>query len=124
LSFQKDDKLKLAENQGPITASAQTEDAIGFGAPVADAKSVGKAFFTVKTGATGTGSVTFQLEDCDTEGGSYATIAASKDYPVAELTEGKIIEVPLPGNHQEFVAGRFAVTGTVAALVCDCHIVG
>ena len=119
-----DKHLLLGEDQGAITASAATTNLKDFGAANPD-RGDGQPVYlraTVQTAAGGTGSITVKIQDCDTEGGTYVDIAASKDYAISELVSGAVIKVPFPPKHRRFVRGYFTVTGTVSAVTFTTDI--
>jgi len=72
------------------------------------------------------GSMTVELQSCATEGGTYATDVASKDWTNAELEAGaaglQLLTVPIPRDHKRFMKVQYNktdqvcdVTGTVEA---------
>ena len=61
-----------------------------------------EAEITIKTPGVGT-SIVFKLQDCDTEGGAYVDIATTMLYAGADLTAGKLVQIPLPDEHRRFV---------------------
>ncbi len=64
----------------------------------------------------GTGTIVFKLQDCDTEGGTYVDVNASKSYDAdVELTRGANVRVPLPEKIRRFVKVAWTVTGTLSA---------
>jgi hypothetical protein len=115
----------LATNQA-VTATAGTTDLVDFGVANA-AKGNGEELFmrfTVTTSATNTGSVKFEVQDCDTEGGSYVAKATSADFDAdVVLLDGFVYRLALPEGLRRFVKGGFVVTGTVAALTVTVDIV-
>lgn len=79
-----------------------------------------EAEITIKTAAAGT-SVVFKLQDCDTEGGTYADIATTKTYAASELTAGKIIKIPLPDEHRRYVQLAHVST-SITAGTADAYL--
>ena len=77
------------------------------------------AVFTVKEAVTGT--LQISLQDCDTEGGSYADVAVSAEYdsPAA----GTVITIPMPFHHKRFVQAYFGGAPT-AGTVHGCITAG
>jgi len=78
--------------------------------------------FIITTAGAGTGTVTFTVQDCDTVGGTYRIIASSRAYVGTELTKGKIIKVPLPAEHRQFIQGGATIAATVTGAVGDCYL--
>ena len=64
---------------------------------------------TIKTAVVGT-SIVFNIQDCDTESGSYVSIATTKAYTAAQLTSGTLVKIPLPDEHRRFVQMSFVST--------------
>lgn len=89
-----------------LTAAAASDFRIDFGQ---EAPTTGLdhdrivAVFTVKEDVTGT--LTFSLQDCDTETGSYVdcVTAATLENPVA----GTQIALPLPNHHKRYMQAYF-----------------
>lgn len=120
-----DAHLALGEDQGAITADAATTNLLNMGlttVPNGDITPAGMMVFDITTLGTGAGTIAFQIQDCDTVGGTYVTIATSLPVVGTALTLGKKIEVPMPGKHREFVRGFFDVTGTVGAVTVTTHL--
>lgn len=110
-----DNQLLLATDQGAITASAASTDLVQLGAD----KGVGRPAYmriTVTTTGTGAGTVTFAVQDCATVGGTYVTKQSSAAFVSTTLTKGRVIKVPIPDDHEEFVRGYMTVASTVGAL--------
>ena len=61
------------------------------------------AVFTVKEAVAGT--LTISLQDCDTEGGSYADCASSATLTAPAV--GTQVVIPLPNRHKRFMKARF-----------------
>lgn len=80
------------------------------------------AEFVVETAGAGTGTVTFKIQDCDTVGGTYRDIAASRAYVGTELTKGMKIKVALPAEHRQFIQGYVTIGGTVSAGQVDAYL--
>lgn len=120
-----DAHLELADSQGAITASAATTDLLNMGLTTyddADPTPAGFMVFDVEVTGTGTGTVAFAIQDCDTVGGTYVTIATSLASVATTLVAGDKIQVPLPGLHREFLRGYFTITGTVGAIIVSVHL--
>jgi hypothetical protein len=66
-----------------------------------------------------TGSLTVELQDCATDGGTYAVLVASKDWTTLELETGaaglQLLMVPIPRDHKQFMRVKYIKTGQV----CD-----
>lgn len=74
------------------------------------------AVFTVKADVTG--KVTFSLQDCDTETGSYANCATSVELNAPNA--GTQVAIPLPNRHKRYMQAYFGGTptaGTVHAFI-------
>lgn len=70
----------------------------------------------VTTAATGGTSITVKLQGCDTQGGTYKDISVSPVIPVAELTAGKNISLPIPsGAEYKFMRVSVVKEGTFTA---------
>lgn len=82
------------------------------------------AEFIITTAGAGTGTVTFKIQDCDTVGGTYRDIAASRAYVGTELTKGKVIKVALPPENRQFIRGYATISGTVTGAVGDAYLQG
>ena len=108
-------ELVLFENKS--VASAITSDAIDFkqekpntGA-YTDPMFVVVNFPTAGTGSGDTNSVVFNIQDCDTESGSYKTIASTGKIAGADL-KGNLV-IPMPVRHRQYVKVTTTVAGTV-----------
>ncbi len=120
-----DAHLELGNDQGAITASVATTNLLNMGlttVPEGDPTPAGFMVFDIETTGTGAGTVAFQIQDCDTEGGTYVTIATSLPVVGTALVIGDKIQVPLPGKHREFIRGFFLVASTVGAVTVTTHV--
>jgi hypothetical protein len=118
--------LELSDSQGAITASAATTNLLNMGASTVvagnDATPAGFLVVDIEVTGTGTGTVAFAIQDCDTVGGTYVTIATNAAAVSTTLVAGTKIEIPLPMKHRQFIRGYVTVTGTVGALIFSAHI--
>lgn len=107
--------LVLFENKS--VASTITSDAIDFGQEKPNTGSYTDPMFvvvnfpTAGTGEGDTNSVIFNIQDCDTEGGSYVTVASTGKIAGADLSESVVI--PMPVRHRQYVKVTTTVAGTV-----------
>lgn len=109
--------LELVLFEGKSVATAITSDTIDFGQEKPNTGSYTDPMFVVVnfpaagTGAGDTNSVVFNIQDCDTEGGSYKTIASTGKIAGADL-KGNVV-IPMPVRHRRYVKVTTTVTGTV-----------
>ena len=108
-------ELVLFENKS--VASAITSDVIDFGqekpntGSYTDPMYVVVNFPTAGTGAGDANSVVFNIQDCDTKGGSFATVASTGKIAGEDL-KGNVV-IPMPVRHRQFVKVTTTVTGTI-----------
>lgn len=80
----------------------------------------GPMFACISGDLAGTGAVTINLQDCDTAGGSFATVA-SMIVPAAAVNTG--VAMTLPTKHKKFVKATVSVasgiTGTMTGYLSD-----
>ena len=116
-------ELVLFENKS--VASTITSDAIDFGQEKPNTGSYTDPMFVVvncTTAGTGVGaanSVIFNIQDCDTEGGSYETVQSTGKIAGEDLKG--ILVIPMPVRHRQFVKVTTTVAGTVTGTV-SAHI--
>lgn len=109
--------LNLVLFEGKSVASAITSDVIDFGQEKPNTGSYTDPMYVVvnfPTAGTGTGdanSVVFNIQDCDTKGGSYATVASTGKIAGEDL-KGNVV-IPMPVRHRQFVKVTTTVAGTV-----------
>lgn len=109
--------LNLVLFEGKSVASAITSDVIDFGqekpntGSYTDPMYVVVNFPTAGTGAGDANSVVFNIQDCDTKGGSFATVASTGKIAGADL-KGNVV-IPMPVRHRQFVKVTTTVAGTV-----------
>lgn len=107
--------LVLFENKS--VASTITSDAIDFGQEKPNTGSYTDPMFvvvnfpTAGTGEGDTNSVIFNIQDSDSEGGSYVTVASTGKIAGADLSESLVI--PMPVRHRQYVKLTTTVAGTV-----------
>lgn len=108
-------ELVLFENKS--VASAITSDAIDFGqekpntGSYTDPMYVVVNFPTAGTGAGDANSVVFNIQDCDTKEGDFATVASTGKIAGEDL-KGNVV-IPMPVRHRQFVKVTTTVAGTV-----------
>lgn len=108
-------ELVLFENKS--VASAITSDAIDFGqekpntGSYTDPMYVVVNFPTAGTGAGDANSVVFNIQDCDTKEGDFATVASTGKIAGEDL-KGNVV-IPMPVRHRQFVKVTTTVTGTI-----------
>lgn len=109
--------LELVLFEGKSVATAITSDTIDFGqekpntGSYTDPMYVVVNFPTAGTGAGDANSVVFNIQDCDTKGGSFATVASTGKIAGADL-KGNVV-IPMPVRHRQFVKVTTTVAGTV-----------
>lgn len=109
--------LELVLFEGKSVATAITSDTIDFGQEMPNTGSytdpmyVVVNFPTAGTGASDANSVVFNIQDCDTKGGSFATVASTGKIAGADL-KGNVV-IPMPVRHRQFVKVTTTVAGTV-----------
>lgn len=109
--------LELVLFEGKSVATAITSDTIDFGQEMPNTGSytdpmyVVVNFPTAGTGAGDANSVVFNIQDCDTKGGSFATVASTGKIAGADL-KGNVV-IPMPVRHRQFVKVTTTVAGTV-----------
>ena len=109
--------LGLVLFEGKSVATAITSDTIDFGQEMPNTGSYTDPMFvvvnfpTAGTGAGDTNSVVFNIQDCDTKGGSFATVASTGKIAGEDL-KGNIV-IPMPVRHRQFVKVTTTVTGTI-----------
>lgn len=59
----------------------------------------------------GTATIAVELQDCATQGGTFATCAASAPVLATKLSEKPLL-LPLPVEHKQYLKTRFVVNGT------------
>ena len=60
---------------------------------------------------TGTGTITVELQDCDTNNGTFRTVATAAPVVANEFAS---IVVPMPLSHKRFLKLNYKVSGTVS----------
>lgn len=109
--------LELVLFEGKSVATAITSDTIDFGQEMPNTGSytdpmyVVVNFPTAGTGAGDANSVVFNIQDCDTKAGSFATVASTGKIAGADL-KGNVV-IPMPVRHRQFVKVTTTVAGTV-----------
>lgn len=114
-----DHNLQVSNAQA-VTASAASTDLIDFGQanPDVGMDDHSKMAITVDEAATAVGSatVTFSIQDCDTEGGTYADVAVTAAIPKATLVAGYQLVIPMPTKLRRFCRVYYTVaTGPLTA---------
>ena len=108
-------ELVLFENKS--VASTITSDVIDFGQEKPNTGSYTDPMFvvvnfpTAGTGAGASNSLQFNIQDCDTKGGSFETIVTTGKVAGEDL-KGNIV-IPMPVRHRQFVKVTTTVTGTI-----------
>lgn len=109
--------LELVLFEGKSVATAITSDTIDFGQEMPNTGSYADPMFvvvnfpTAGTGAGDTNSVVFNIQDCDTKEGSFATVASTGKIAGEDL-KGNVV-IPMPVRHRQFVKVTTTVAGTV-----------
>lgn len=109
--------LELVLFEGKSVATAITSDAIDFGQEKPNTGSYTDPMFvvvnfpTAGTGEGDTNSVVFNIQDCDTKEGSFATVASTGKIAGEDL-KGNVV-IPMPVRHRQFVKVTTTVAGTV-----------
>ena len=116
-------ELVLFENKS--VASTITSDVIDFGQEKPNTGAYTDPMYVVvnfPTAGTGTGdanSVVFNIQDCDTEGGSYVTVQSTGKIAGVDL-KGNLV-IPMPVRHRRYVKVTTTVAGTVTG-TASAHI--
>ena len=111
-------ELVLFENKS--VASTITSDTIDFGqekpntGSYTDPMYVVVNFPTAGTGAGDENSVVFNIQDCDTKEGDFATVASTGKIAGEDL-KGNVV-IPMPVRHRQFVKVTTTVAGTVTGI--------
>lgn len=115
-----------------VTASAASTDVIDAGATknASIGRDIGAGTplvmeFDVLTAATAAGAatVTFSVQD-SADNASFADVVASRAIPIAELTAGKQVFLPLPPGMRRYVRGYFTVgTGPLTGGTFNAQVV-
>lgn len=66
----------------------------------------------VTTDFTGTGTIKVELQDCDTENGTFTTVASA---PAVVATKFAKAVIPMPLEHRRYLKLTYTVDGTVTA---------
>ncbi|MCK4825249.1 hypothetical protein KA005_56395 [bacterium] len=69
-------------------------------------------------------SVKFTITTCATVGGSYVAAGESAVYPIADLTKGKEIKIPVPEDSLEFFKCSAVNVGAIADLTAMAGLMG
>jgi len=108
-----DAELEFSDAQA-VTAAAASTNVVDLTAVNANVGKGNQLYLQVKCGVTATsgGSATLriQLQDCDTVGGTYAIVAESVSWAVADITAGTVLfTIALPPTLRQFVRVYYAV---------------
>lgn len=107
------DKLLQVSSAQAVTASAASTDVIDFGQtnPNSGMDDRTSMVFTVSEAATAAGNatVTFSVQDCDTEGGTYADVATSGAIGKAQLAAGAQVVVKMPTRLRRYCRAYYSV---------------
>ena len=122
------DKLLQVSSKQAVTASAASTDVIDFGQanPNTGMDDRSAMVFTTSEGVTASGAatVTFSVQDCDTEGGTYADVAASGAIGKADLKAGAQVVVKMPTRLRRYCRAYYSVgTGPLTAGKFSAQIV-
>lgn len=114
------DKNLQVSNAQAVTASAASTDLIDFGQanPNVGLDDRSSMVITVDEAATAVGAatVTFSIQDCDTEGGTYADVAVTTAIDKATLVAGYQIVIPMPTKLRRYCRVYYTVaTGPLTA---------
>lgn len=110
-----DNDLMFSDGQA-ITATASGPNVIDCGqAILTTGLNGGLELFVLviaTTDFTGTGTIKVELQDCDTESGTFTTVASA---PAVVATKFAKAVIPMPLEHRRYLKLTYTVDGTVAA---------
>jgi hypothetical protein len=94
-----------------ITATAASDNVIDMGQDNTGRGERVELFIQAVEGfaATGEATLTVALQDCDTEGGSFADLQSTSAIPKADLEAGYRVKLSLPAEHRRFLRLNFTV---------------
>ena len=109
-----DASLYFANNQA-VSATATGSTVIDCGQPLLTTGLNGGMDLYVAVVATedyaGTATIALELQDCATQGGTFATCASTAPVLATNLSEKPLL-LKFPTEHKQFLKARFVVSGT------------
>lgn len=110
-----DSALLFSDNQA-VTVTALGTNALDMGAAGMGQGNPLTLFANVGTAFVGGTSIVVSLQECDTVGGTYTDVIASKAILTADLTAGKAINLGIvPVGTEQFLKMKYTVSGTMTA---------
>lgn len=75
------------------------------------------------TDFAGTGAkLSIELQDCDKEGGTYATIQTTGPLDVTKIVATAPVIIPMPTKHRRYLKLKYTVTGTLTAGAVSAYL--
>lgn len=117
--------LELVLFESKSVATAITSDVVDFGQEKPNTGAYTDPLYVVvnfSAAGTGTGdsnSVVFNIQDCDTSNGTFATVQSTGKIAGADLKG--VLVIPMPVRHRRYVKVTTTVAGTVTG-TASAHI--